>query len=146
VYHNLDAKHDYNYLFFKYFFQLIILLPIVFNFASVTFTDPIHHYSFSLWVFFAVAPPISGFLIPLSFLLYIKFGSKDTFPPAVKEHNMHIMHSIADQMTKTQAEHSSFHVTVREDKFTAASSGFESADENPSWFHEDRTEQLERLL
>ena len=52
VYHNLDAKHDYIYLFFKYFFQLIILLPSVFNFASVTLTDPIHHYSFSLWVFF----------------------------------------------------------------------------------------------
>ena len=154
VYRNLDAKHDYIYLFFKYFFQLIILLPSVFNFASVTFTDPIHHYSFSLWVFFAIAPPISGFLIPFSFLLYIKFGFKDTFPPAlgkllVKEHNMHNMHSIADQMTKPQAEHSSFGVTAREDittKFTAASSGFESADEDPSWFEEYRTEQLERLL
>jgi len=28
-----------------------------------------------LWLYYAIAPPISGFLIPFSFLLYIKFGN-----------------------------------------------------------------------
>ena len=73
-YHDLNFGHDYKHLFFKYIFQLIILIPIFVDYADV-FKPHIHHYSFTLWVYYAIAPPISGFLIPFSFLLYIKVGN-----------------------------------------------------------------------
>ena len=144
VYRILDERHDYKYIFFKYFFQLIVLLPVAFNFASVTLIDPVYHYSFSLWVYFAIAPPISGFLIPFSFLLYIKFGSRNILPPVqdqlqVKEHTMYSMHSAIEE---TQADHSSFGVTLQGDitsKYTASSSDFVSAEENLSWAKESGT-------
>ena len=73
-YHDLNFGHDYKHLFFKYIFQLI-LIPIFVDYADVVFKPHIHHYSFTLWVYYAIAPPISGFLMPFSFLLYIKFGN-----------------------------------------------------------------------
>ena len=74
-YQNLGDGHDYKHVFFKYVFQLIILIPIFVDYADVVIKPHIHDYSFILWVYYAVAPPISGFLIPFSFLLYIKFGN-----------------------------------------------------------------------
>ena len=70
-----NRQQSYKYLFFKYIFQLIILVPIFTDFADVVFKPHTHHYSFILWLYYAMAPPISGFLIPFSFLLYIKFGN-----------------------------------------------------------------------
>ena len=74
-YHNLDNGHDYKHLLFKYIFQLIILIPVFVDFSYVVFDHQAHHYSFILWAYFAIAPPVSALLIPLSFLLYMKFGN-----------------------------------------------------------------------
>ena len=82
-YHNLDGRHGLQYLIYKYIFQLIILVPIFVDFVDFVLVAHVRHYSFILWVLFATAPPISGFLIPFSFLLYIKFGidrSQNNFP------------------------------------------------------------------
>ena len=87
-YHNLDDGHDYKHLLFKYIFQLIILIPVFVDFSYVVFNHQTHHYSFILWVYFAIAPPVTALLIPLSFLLYMKFGNagskNDPQPAPVK--------------------------------------------------------------
>jgi len=70
-----DSHHDYKHISIKYIFQLFILVPVFFDFGDLVLVAHVHHYSFTKWVLFAIASPISGLVIPLSFLLYIRFGN-----------------------------------------------------------------------
>ena len=78
-----DSKAT-NMCFFKYIFQLIILVPIFTDFADVVFSNPILITTASFCGCIAQTPYSSfvvvlcyssSFLILFSFLLYIKFGN-----------------------------------------------------------------------
>ena len=148
-YHNLDGRHGLQYLIYKYIFQLIILVPIFVDFVDFVLVAHVCHYSFILWVLFAIAPPISGFLIPFSFLLYIKFcndGSQDSSPnnaqdnPPVNRNGLHYQRAGMQaehntgrrQGTSSQAEPSSYSIIPSSSKRTTTSSGFETAKESHS--------------
>ena len=60
----------------KYIFQVVILIPLFLDAARFASISPVHTYDFNLWVVYALASPIIGFLIPLSFFLYIKYGKR----------------------------------------------------------------------
>jgi len=60
----------------KYTFQVVILIPLFLDVAHFASKSHVHRYDFTLWVVYALASPIIGFLIPLSFFLYVKYGKK----------------------------------------------------------------------
>ena len=152
-----DSHHNYKHISIKYIFQLFILVPVFFDFGDFLLVAHIHHYSFSKWVILAIAAPISGLAIPLSFLLYMKFGNAGSEnnqahaqanPPAdalhpradinqqyeeqvtsaVSEQNAY---SAANLRVGIQGEPSSFaFITSR---YTTPSSGYVTADSNATW-------------
>lgn len=160
--------HNYKYIYIKYIFQLIILVPIFVNFGDFVLVARVHHYSYTKWMLFAIAPPISGLAIPLSFLLYIKFcyagienkqvhaqmdplangfQSRAHRNPhheqqATQAPSGHNAHSAADVKAEIQGEDGSYYVISS--KYTNASSGFVTADDNQSWAKENSTEQMEK--
>ena len=132
-YDNLDDRHNFKHILCKYIFQLIIFVPMFLDLFELVPVTHVHHYSFTLWVLYATALPISGFLIPLSFLLYINFGdagSGDNLshaqnnPPA-RAHSRHSPHSTTDLRGGIKE------ITEQEDKHSTT---WLSADNNPSWY------------
>ena len=129
----VDDKHDFKHLLCKYIFQLIILVPMFLVLVEVVLVAHIHHYNFTVWVLLATAPPLSGFSIPLSFLLYIKFsgaGPGDHLPrpqnnPPARAPNRH---STVDLRGGIQEQ--AYIGVEQEDK---ASTTWMTADDNPSW-------------
>ena len=166
--HFKEVQDSHKHISIKYIFQLIILVPIFVNFGDFVLVAHVHHYSFTKWMLFAIAPPISGLAIPLSFLLYIKFcyaGIEDkqvhtqVNPSAnglqSKAHRNqhheqqvtqaprgHNAHSAADMKTEIQREDGSYYVISS--KYTNTSSHFVTADDNQSWAKERNTEQMEK--
>ena len=170
-YESLDDRHNFRHILCKYIFQLIIFVPIFVDFVDFVLVGHIHRYSFILWVLFATAPAISGFLVPFSFLLYMKFGN-DGFqnnvnsPENAQNHapaNRNRLHPTADLRAEntdqrpmsTHTDPSSFSVLPSALTTTSRSSGFDTATESQSETSgfetaveiqsvvEDDTEQLE---
>ena len=163
-----DKHHDYKHISIKYIFQLFILVPILFYSGDIVLVAHINHYSFTKWVLYAIAVPISVLVIPLSFLLYIKFGNAGSEDiqahtranpsvnglQSIEDLNQpcevlvtpvargHTTHSAADLRAGIQRECLS--CTVISSKHISPSSVYMSAEYNTPWTKGQDTRQQER--
>lgn len=147
-YESLHDRYHFRHILCKYIFQLIIFVPIFVDFVDFVLVAHVHHYSFILWVLFATAPPISGFLVPFSFLLYMKFGndgSQNNSPNNAQDiapANRNRLHPKADLRAENNTDQrpgisihtdpSSFSVLPSALTTTSRSSGFDTAKESRS--------------
>ena len=114
------SKH----MFREYTFQMIILVTLFLDFAHLGFKSPVHHYNLPLWLVFALFTPVIEFFIPLSFLLYICFGRKNS---GISRSNLEDGNRSRDSCEDKET------MALPSIKTSTLSTDYGTANEDPSW-------------